>query len=198
MGMVYSESMSHAPTEDPRRHRLTVADYHRMGEVGILEPDARVELIDGEIIDMPPMGFRHSGTVDKLTRLLVTACGEAAIVRVQSSIRLSNYSEPQPDVALLRPRDDFYTTSPAAPANVLLVIEVAASSQRYDRVVKLPLYARHGIAEVWLMDLEAGRVLRHRQPQGGKYLATDQPDLGSPLEIAALPETRLDLSTLFG
>jgi Uma2 family endonuclease len=89
--------MSYTPADDPPRHRYTVADYQRMGETGILAPDARVELIDGEIIDMPPIGFRHSGTVDRLTRILVTACGERAIVRVQGSVQLGQYSEPQPD-----------------------------------------------------------------------------------------------------
>jgi Uma2 family endonuclease len=198
MGMIYSESMSHPPAERPLRHRYTIADYHRMGEAGVLAPDARVELIDGEIIDMPPIGFRHSGTVDKLNRGFVTACGERAIVRVQSSIQLGDYSEPQPDVTLLRPRPDFYTTGAAAHADALLVVEVAETSLRYDRDDKIPLYARHGIPEVWLVDLKTQRLVRYRNPQHGAYTLIDEPDLVSPLEIAALPETRLDLSTLFG
>jgi Uma2 family endonuclease len=198
MGMIYSESMSYPPPEQPLRHRYTVADYHRMGEAGVFAPDARVELIDGEIIDMPPIGFRHSGTVDKLTRDFVTACGERAIVRVQSSIQLGDYSEPQPDVTLLRPRPDFYTTGAAVHADALLVVEVAETSLRYDRDDKIPLYARHGIPEVWLVDLGAKRLVRYRNPQRGAYTSIDEPDLGSPLEIGALPEIRLDLSTLFG
>jgi Uma2 family endonuclease len=197
MGMVYSESMSYTAADEPRLHRYTVADYHRMGEAGILAPDARVELIDGEIIDMPPIGFRHSGTVDKLTRILVIACGERAIVRVQGSIQLGEYSEPQPDVVLLRPRTDFYTTGFATSSDVLLVIEVSATSQRYDRVVKLPLYARHGIPEAWLIDLEAARLTRHRQPLTAAYTAMDQPALDSPLALDALPGVPIDLGALF-
>jgi len=188
--------MSH--TAGPQRHRYTVADYHRMGEAGILAPDARVELIDGEIVDMPPIGFRHSGTVDKLNHIFVAACAGRAIVRVQGSIQLGDYSEPQPDVALLRARDDFFTTSPATPGDVLLVIEVATTSQRYDRTMKLPLYAHHGVPEVWLIDLEAGRLTRCRQPQGSRYTAVDEPALGAPLVIAALPEVSVSLAGLFG
>jgi Uma2 family endonuclease len=195
--MLYSESMSCTPPEGPVRHRYTVADYHRMGEVGILSPDARVELIDGEILDMPPIGFRHSGTVDKLNRILVTALGERAIVRVQSSIRLGEYSEPQPDMALLRPRGDFYTTRFAAPGDVLLVIEVASTSQRHDRLVKLPLYARHAIPEVWLIDLEAEGLGRHRHPELGHYTLADEPRLDSPLALEALPGVTVDLAGLF-
>jgi Uma2 family endonuclease len=197
MSILYSEPMSRTATEGPRRHRYTVADYHLMGEVGILAPDARVELIDGEIIDMPPIGFQHSGIVDKLTRLLVMTCGERAIVRVQSSIRLGEHSEPQPDVALLRPRSDFYTTGHAAPSDVLLVLEIAATSLRYDRVRKLPLYARHGIAEVWLMDLKRAQVTRHRRPQTGQYVEIDRPALDAPLTVDALPGLTIDLRDLF-
>ena len=197
MGMIYSESMSHTAADDPPRHRYTVADYHRMGAAGILPPDARVELIDGEILDMPPIGFRHSGTVDKLTRMLVTTCGEQAIVRVQGSIQLGEYSEPQPDLTLLRPRADFFTTGPAAPDDVWLVIEVAATSQRYDRVIKLPLYARHGIPEVWLIDLETGQLGRHRRPQSGRYTLADQPPLDNPLAIESLPGLIFTLPALF-
>ena len=196
--MLYSESVSHTAAEGPRRHRLTVADYYRMGEAGILAPHARVELIDGEIIDMAPIGFRHVGTVDKFNRILVMACADRAIVRAQSPIRLGLYSEPQPDVSLLRPRSDFYTTSPAAPDDVLLVIEVAATSQRYDRDVKLPLYAGHGIPEVWLIDLEARGLVRHRRPQTDRYVEANTPDVGTALAITALPGVAVDLSGLFG
>jgi Uma2 family endonuclease len=197
MSMLYSESMPYT-ADGPQRHRYTVADYHRMGETGILAPDARVELIDGEIVDMPPIGFRHAGTVDHLAHILMTACAGHAIVRVQSSIQLGDYSEPQPDVCLLRPRADFYTTSPVPPGDVLLVIEVAGTSQRYDRVIKLPLYAHHGIAEVWLIDLESARLTRCRQPQAGRYAVVDEPTLAAPLVIAASPEVAVDLAGVFG
>jgi len=186
------------PTAEPRRHRLTVADYYLMGEIGILAPDTRVELIDGEIIDMAPIGSPHVWAVLHLDRLFQEAAKNNAFVLVQSPIALDDHSAPQPDLALLRPRGEHYRSSLAVPSDVLLIVEVAQSSLRYDRDDKIPLYARHGIPEVWLADLETKRLVRYRNAQQGTYASVDQPDLGAPLEIAALPETRIDLSTLFG
>jgi Uma2 family endonuclease len=195
--MAYSERMSYTALE-PRRHRLTVADYYRMGEVGILAPDARVELIDGEIIDMAPIGSPHVAAVLQLDHLLQVSTKGQALVLCQAPIVLGEYSAPQPDLALLRPRADYYRSSLARPDDVLLIVEVAQSSLRFDRDDKIPLYARHGIPESWLVDLTAKRVIRYRNPKQGMYASVDQPDVGSTLEIAALPEARLDLSTLFG
>jgi Uma2 family endonuclease len=183
---------------EPRRHRLTVADYYRMGEAGILAPDARVELIDGEIIDMAPIGSPHVWAVAHLDRLFQATVKNQAVVLVQSPIALGDHSAPQPDLALLRPRGEHYRSSLAGPNDVLLIVEVAQSSLRFDRDDKIPLYARHGIPEVWLVDLEPKRLVRYRNPLQGAYASVDEPDLGSPLEIAALPETPLDLSALFG
>jgi Uma2 family endonuclease len=194
--MLYSESMSHSAAE-PRRHRLTVADYYRMGEVGILAPDARVELIDGEIIDMAPIGSPHVSAVLQLDHLLKEAVSGKAFVLVQSPIVLGDHSAPQPDLAVLRSRADYYRSSLAGPNDVLLIVEVAQSSLRFDRDDKIPLYARHGICEVWLVDLKAKSLVRYRNPQQGAYALVDQPHLSSPLEIAALPETRVDLGHLF-
>jgi Uma2 family endonuclease len=198
MGMNYSETMSHTATDPPRRHRLTVADYYRMGEVGILEPDARVELIEGEIIDMAPIGSPHAAAVLQLDHLLQEAVRGKALVLVQNPIVLGDYSAPQPYLALLRPRADYYRSALARPADVLLIVEVAQSSLGFDRDRKLPLYARHAIPEAWLVDLEAQRLVRYRDPRQGAYASIDEPELKSPLRIAALPETRLDLSALFG
>jgi Uma2 family endonuclease len=186
------------PATEPRRHLLTVADYYRMGEVGILPPDARVELIEGEIIDMAPIGSPHVWAVLHLDRVFQQAAEGKAFVLVQSPIALGGHSAPQPDVALLRPRGEHYRSSLAGPSDVLLIVEVAQSSLRFDRDDKIPLYARHGIGEVWLVDLEGKRLVRYRNPQQGAYALVDEPDLVSPLEITALPETRLDLSKLFG
>jgi Uma2 family endonuclease len=189
--------MSHIATEWPRHHRLTVENYYRMGEVGILRPDERVELIDGEIIDMAPPGSLHTGTVNQLNDLLQQAAGGSAIVQVQSPIALDRYSEPQPDVALLRPRADYYKSALPRPGDVLLVIEVADTSVRYDREVKAALYARHGLREVWLVDVRDGRLTRCREPVRGAYKRVDQPNLSAPLEMAALADVRINLSTLF-
>jgi len=169
-----------------------------MGEVGILRPDERVELIDGEIIDMTPPGGRHIGMVMHLDRLLQRTVADAAMVLVQSPISLGHHSEPQPDVALLRPRPDGYKSGDIPQsADVLLVIEVAETSLRYDRDVKTALYARHEIPEIWLMDIRAKRLTRYRDPVGGTYRQVDEPDLGAPINLPAGSGLRIDLALLF-
>jgi len=190
--------MSHAGADLPRRRRLTVDDYYRMAEVGILPPDARVELIDGEIIDMAPPGSPHAATVHYLTEVLVRAAAGKASVLVQNPVRLSEYTEPQPDVALLRRRDDFYRERHPRADDVLLIVEVAATSLRFDRDRKLPLYASHGIPEMWLVDLGGERLVRHRAPKQGSYTLVDEPDLGTAFEVSALAGVAVDLHRLFG
>jgi Uma2 family endonuclease len=188
----------HAAADPPRRHWLTVDDYYRMAEVGILDPEARVELIDGEIIDMAPPGSPHAATVHYLNEVLVRAVGGRATVLVQNPVRLSKYSEPQPDLALLRRRDDFYRERHPQPDDVLLIIEVAATPLRYDRRKKVPLYARHGIPEMWLLDVGGRRFVRYRAPRQGSYTLVDEPDLGAPLEVSTLAGVVLDLKEVFG
>jgi Uma2 family endonuclease len=188
----------YAADDLPRRHRLTVEDYYRMAEVGILDHEARVELIEGEIIDMAPPGSPHAAAVHRLAEILIRALNGRANVLVQNPVRLSNFSEPQPDIALLKRRDDFYSANHPRPEDVLLIVEVAASSLAYDRNRKLPLYARHGIPEMWLVDLEHRRLSRHRAPQHGAYTIADEPALAAPLEVAALPGVSFDLGRLFG
>ena len=190
--------MSHASTDLPRRHRLSVSDYYRMAEVGILAPDARVELIDGEIFDMAPPGSLHAATVDRLNEILTRSVGGKAAVRVQNPVRLSELSEPQPDLALLRRRDDFYSQHHPGPADVLLVVEIADSSLRFDRDTKVSLYAVHGIPEMWLVDLRGQRLVRHRAPRQGSYTQVDEPDLKAPLEVSALSGVVVELQRLFG
>ena len=146
------------------KHRLTVADYHKMGEAGIFDEDARVELIDGELFDMPPIGSGHAGVVKILIHIFSRAVGALALVDVQNPVSLGDNSEPQPDITLLKPRDDFYTRSHPTPEDVLLLIEVADSSTYYDRSIKIPLYARYRIPEVWLMDLPHKRLEVYRNP----------------------------------
>jgi Uma2 family endonuclease len=189
--------MSQTATDLPRRHRLSVEDYYRMAEVGILGPDERVELIDGEIVDVAPIGTRHSAAVDQLAELLHQATQQRAIVRTQNPVALDGYSELEPDVVLLRRRADFYRSAHPSPRDVLLIIEVAESSLSYDRDTKVPLYARHGVPEVWLIDIESRSVTRHRGASRSGYARVDQPDLSAPLEIEALPEVRVTLHGLF-
>lgn len=175
------------------RHAFTVRDYKRMAETGILRADARVELIDGEIIDMPPIVSRHAGTVNHLSRILQNAVGDLALVQVQNPIWLDEHSEPAPDIALLRPRADFYKSALPRPPDVLLIVEVADTTLRYDRTVKAPLYARHGIAEYWILDLERRQIERYREPHEVTYARVDRPDIRAPITPTALAGLSLDL-----
>ena len=178
-----------------RRHVVTVDDYYRMAEVGLLGPEDRVELIEGEIIDMTPIGSAHAGCVDRLNNVLSPSLHGRAIVRVQGPVRLGRRSEPQPDLAVLCYRDDFYATAHPGPADVLLIIEVADTTARYDRDVKVPLYARQGIGEVWLVDLEAGRVEVYREPEQGAYRRVERLREGM-LAPAAYPDVQVDIGAL--
>ena len=189
--------MSAQPANLLQRHRLDVTDYYRMAEAGILGEDDRCELIEGEVIDMAPIGSYHASTVARLIRLLTRCVADRVIVIAQNPIRLNRQNEPQPDIALLRYREDFYRDAHPGPEDVLLIIEVADSSARYDREIKLPLYARHCIPELWIVDLRQRRVDIHRQPDGATYRearTVSGPDSVSPLD---LPECRVDVSTLF-
>jgi Uma2 family endonuclease len=153
----------------PSRRLFSVAEYHRLGEAGVLTEDDRAELIEGEIIEMTPIGSLHAACVDRLTALFVPLVGRRAIVRVQNPVFLDDRSEPEPDLSLLRPRDDFYAAGHPGPGDVLLVVEVSDTSLEYDRKTKLPLYAAAGIAEAWIVDLAAGRLEVYSQPRGGLY-----------------------------
>lgn len=140
-----------------------------MGEAGIFRQDARLELIEGEIYEMSPIGNAHASCVKFLNGLLNRLFGGAFIVGVQDPIRLDDFSEPQPDVSLLRWRDDYYRDAHPTPADVLLVVEVADTTVVADRRVKMPLYARAGIAEAWLVNIPEGQVEVYSDPAGGAY-----------------------------
>ena len=185
-----------ASPESFRRHRLTVAEYRAMGEHGTLAPDARVELVGGEIVDLLPIGTMHAGIVDQLTRLLGRAVGERAIVRVQNPIELPEHSMPQPDLALLRPRDDFYKRLQPGAADTLLVVEVADSSLAHDRDVKLPLYARHGVPAAWLIDVSGARIALCREPGADGYGRIDELAGLGRVDVPGLDGVAVDLSGL--
>ena len=183
----------------PTRHKIDVVAYYRMAEAGILGEDDRIELIDGDLIDMAPIGQDHAGSVNRLNEAFVLACAGRAIVSGQNPIRIDEFNEPQPDIAILRRRADFYTTGERpGPADALLVMEVADSSLRYDRGVKLPLYARAGIAEYWILDLRHRTLEVHRTPRGGDYLEKAEHGKGERIALALMPEIVVDLDTLLG
>ena len=175
-----------APLTVPRR-LLSVAEFHRIGEAGVLCEDDRIELVEGEMIEMAPIGSRHLAKVNRLARLLSVAVGDLAIVSVQNPIALPPHNEPQPDIALLKPRADDYESALPTTDDILLVIEVADTTLNYDRDTKLPIYARHGIAEVWLVDITGQKLTVHREPGPKGYsrlLTTERRDTIAPLLCA--------------
>ena len=178
------------------RWRFTVHDYHRMGEAGILHEDDRVELIEGEIVEMAAIGTRHFSCVNRLTRLLVMGVGEAAVVSVQNPVRLNEHTEPQPDITVIRPRD--YTQSLPVPEDVLLLVEVSDSTIAYDRNVKLPLYARAGIGEVWIVNLPARTIEQYTDPSGDGYRGVERKRGEHKLQPAALPDLILTADEILG
>jgi Uma2 family endonuclease len=178
------------------RRRFTADEYQRMGEVGILSPDERLELIDGEIVTMTPIGPPHAAAVDRATLSFVTAVNRRAIVRVRGSVRLDFLTEPEPDVVLLRPRADFYASAHPGPQDILLIVEIAGSSLRYDRDVKSKLYAHLGIVEYWLADLTSQTVTCYASPEGDRYRDIRSLVRGASLAPLALADVVIQVDDL--
>ena len=229
-------------------HSFTVEEYGRMGEAGVFSPDVRVELIEGEIVEMSPIGNRHAACVDVMAEMLREALGRSVIIRVQNPIVLDDYSEPQPDIAVLKRRDDFYRHAAvtgyfqpeqdqnghivysnhrdtrgftktsdtvlramraqsytvdrhdarAGPDDVLLVIEVSDSTLEYDRQIKVPLYARAGISEVWIVNINDERVETFADVSGGAYQMTGSVSRGEEVQSRSLAALRISVSEIFG
>ena len=178
--------------------RFTIDEYHKMIQADILTENDRVELLDGEIVEMSPIGSRYAACVDRLNRLFILVLGQQVIVRVQNPIRLSERSEPEPDLALVEARPDFYAEAHPEPEDVLLLIEVADTSATFDRSVKLPLYAQASIVEVWLIDLSEKRVEVYRQPSAQGYQSVQQLGSGQNLAPLALPEIKVAIAEILG
>jgi Uma2 family endonuclease len=189
--------MSSVVAQSPKRHPITVREYLRMGETGVLDPDARIELIEGELFDMPPIGPPHSSRVNRLIRLFSQAVGDAAIVSAQNPLVLGDLSAPQPDVALLRWREDFYEEAHPGPEDILVLVEVADSTLAHDRDRKLPLYARFAVPEVWLVDVAGSHLDVYRKPEEGAYTTRFRVHDLAHVGVAALPGVELDLRSLF-
>lgn len=179
------------------RHRLTVRDYYRLAEVGILRRDDRVELLEGQLVDMSPIGPRHALVSDMLNRLLMAAAGDQAWLRVQNPISVDDYSEPEPDFALVRLPWEGYPQSHPKARDVLLLVEVSDSSLDYDRGAKRELYARAGVREFWIVDLTTNSVLVHREPKDGAYGSVASVDMSGVLEVEALPGVAIAVASLF-
>ena len=184
--------------EPPRRFRFTVEHYYRLAELGFLDEDSRVELIEGDIVEMCPIGPHHSSSVTRLATRFHRVVGDRAIIRVQDPIRLDELSEPEPDVVLTRYREDYYASGHPGPADVLLLVEVMDSSASYDRGTKLKLYARFGVAEVWLVDVNGDCVEVHRAPDSGVYTESLIRKRGQKVAPAALPDAELEVDAILG
>ena len=180
------------------KRRFSVKEYYLMAEAGILSPRDRVELIDGEIVQMAAISSRHAGCVTYLSNTLLPMLGRRVIVRVQNPVRLSEYSEPEPDVALLRPRADAYRDAHPGPDEALLIVEVSHSTVEYDRDVKTPLYADAGIPELWLVNLDEDYIDGLSDPVGAGYRAVRRYARGERIAPALLPDAALDVSEILG
>ena len=184
-----------------QRYRLTADQYHLMGDAGVFAPDARVELIDGEVVEMAPMKSRHASVVGRLVAELQRVAADEALVWCQLPLRLGSDtgpdSEPEPDLMLVRKRADFYANAHPGALDVLLLIEVADSSLEYDLGIKVPLYARHKVTEVWVVDLINKVVRFHRNPQGSDYRDVTSSAAPGAAPVAALSGVSIDLSDVF-
>jgi Uma2 family endonuclease len=178
--------------------RLNVSQYHQMSEVGIFSENDKVELINGEIIEMSPIGRRHTACVNRLNSVFSQLLGKKVIIAVQNPITLNNLSEPQPDIALLKPRADFYESGHPQPQDVFLLIEVADRSLEYDRDVKIPLYASSGITEVWLVDIYEQVIIVYRYPSENGYSDIQKLSRGEKMSIQAFPEVNLVVDDILG
>ena len=181
---------------EPRRFNVT--EYYRMAKAGVLKPDDRVELIEGEIIKMSPIGSPHAACVSRFASLLQTRRKLNAIVSVQNPVRLDDFSEPVPDIALLRPRNDFYAARHPKPADVLLIIEVADTSLLKDRNVKVPLYARAGIPETWLVNLPKQLIEVYFDLHNGKYRKCRKHKCGETIVSATVAGLSLKVKDILG
>jgi len=177
---------------------FNVDDYYRMAEVGILSPEDRVELIDGEIIQMSPIGTRHAGCVNRATRLFSLAFSGRAVVSVQNALRLSNYTEPEPDIVLLKYRPDDYADKRMMAEDALLVLEVADTTLRYDRDVKVPRYAAAGVPEVWIEALKGDRLLVYRDHADDGFKTGLVLKRGDSVSTMAFPDISFTVDELLG
>jgi Uma2 family endonuclease len=174
--------------------RISAGEYHRMGEAGIFGPDERVELLDGVLIAMPPIGPAHAFSVRALANIFAATFRERAVVDVQNPVSIEPASEPQPDVMLLRPPLARYGERLPVPADALLIVEVSDSTRAVDRGPKLAAYARAGVREVWIVDLKLGVVDVFTEPSGEDYARRGRFERGDQLSPSAFPDASLAVS----
>ncbi len=182
----------------PKKHLFSVTDWHGMVDHGLVLPETRAELIEGEIIDMASIGSRHAGRVNWLNHCFAPKVVETAVVSVQNPLQLGDFSEPQPDVLILRPDSDFYSNQHPTPPDVLLLIEVSDTSLKHDRTVKVPLYARFGIVEVWLVNLVENCIEVYLNPQPDGYAETVIKSPGEVIVPSQFPNLTVAVTDVLG
>lgn len=182
----------------PARKLFSVREYEELIATGFFTGKKRVELIEGELIEKMTQGDPHIGCINRLNRIFMRNLSDDFIVSVQNAIVVNPYSAPEPDVAILRFREDFYASGKAKPEDVLLVIEVSDSTVRYDRQTKMPLYARAGIEEAWLVNLPRKVLEIHRSPVNGKYEVAQKLGKNESIAPLSLPELQLKVAEIIG
>lgn len=185
-------------TEKVRKKLFTVEEYHRIVEAGALREGSKVELIEGEIYPMAAMGSRHAACVRRINALLGNRMEQGMVVSPQCPVQLDDLSEPEPDIALLKPRADFYESGHPKPEDVLLAVEVSDTSLEHDTDVKLPAYARAGIPEVWIVDLNSRTIKIHSNPESGEYRSASQAKRGEAFESKRLPGAEIAANDILG
>ncbi len=184
------------PTVSRNRRKFSVADYYAMAEAGILAPQERVELLNGEVIEMAPIGEPHAFSVDWITEQLFLSLGQRAIVRIQNPLLLNDRSMPQPDLLLLERRDDFYRHRHPSPGDVLLLIEVSDTTVAFDRTEKLALYAAAGIPETWIVNIPGHRIESYTEPENGQYGTVRCFGIGESISPQAFPDITIDIEPI--
>ena len=178
--------------------RFTVEEFHKMTEVGILPEESGWEIIDGYLIDKMSIGSRHAGTVNRLNRKLTTLLGEKVIVSIQNPVHIDAYNEPEPDIALLKPREDFYTDNLPIPQDVLLLVKVADATVESDRNIKKTLYAESGIAEFWIVNLKEDTVERYSSLKNGTYRLAEIFESGETIKAGTIENLELKIDEILG
>jgi Uma2 family endonuclease len=181
---------------EPTRRRFTVADYNRMAETGILGEDDRVELLDGEIVEMTPEGPSHSGVGSHLMSIFVLRLGDRANVRAANPVILDDLSEPEPDISVCAPRTDHYKAAHPRPGDILLVVEVSDTSLAYDRGRKARRYAAAGVPELWIVDLQHDVIEVFREPSLDGYAQSEVYRSGGVVSPAAFPDVQITVDEL--
>jgi Uma2 family endonuclease len=182
----------------PAPRRFTVNEYHKMGDAGILSEDDRVELIDGEIVEMSPINIPHATCVDLLNMIFAPLLAGRGVVRIQNPIFIDDINEPQPDVTLLKLRVYREQEQHPGPDDILLLIEVADATVRFDRVEKIPRYARAGIVEVWLVNIPKGIVEVYSDPVDGKFRSIQRVGKDDSITLKALPDLTVSVADFLG